>query len=358
MQKVSIVGLGLIGSSIGLGLQRWATQDGKRDSVLAITGFDTSLEVQNYAKKLKAVHRTEWNLPSAVADADFIVIATPVTSVREVFQVIAENGKEGAVITDTSSTKSDVLQWAEEILPKHMHFIGGHPMAGKTMSVEGAEADLFKNATWCIAPSVHASDEAVQTVLGMVSALEAEPLFIDAHEHDGFVGGISHLPFMLSTALVRAVSRDPAWRDMRTLTSTGFRDASRLAAGSPAMYRDICLTNSENIIRWTDRAIEELQMFRDIMRRHDENMADDLEKAFTEARDARADWVTTERRSGELIQDASSELTSQSVGDHMQQMLFGGLFRRRPRTGLEGREKDKDTGNRNGRGRGADGRRD
>src|SRR5919205_1787345 len=116
MQRVSIVGLGLIGSSIGLGLRRWAGKDGKRDSVLEISGFDTSLEVQNYAKKLKAVDRTEWNLPSAVASADFLVIATPVMATREIFEVIAKHGKEGLVVTDTASTKAEVMQWAGEIL--------------------------------------------------------------------------------------------------------------------------------------------------------------------------------------------------------------------------------------------------
>lgn len=335
MQRVSIVGLGLIGASIGLGLRQWSNKGGKREAVLEISGFDVSLDVQNYAKKLGAVDRTEWNLPNAIARADFIIIATPVGVIPEIFSVIAEHGKQGVVVTDTGSTKAQVLEWAKEILPATVNFIGGHPMAGKAQSTEGAEADLFKGATWCVAPMVTADDEAVQTVLGMISALGAEPMFIDAHEHDGYVAGISHLPYLLSVALMRSVSQDPAWRDVRQLTSSGFRDASRLASGSSAMHRDICATNRENVIRWADIAIGELQHMRDLIATGSDETMDTLLKEFEEARDARADWVTTERRPGELLQDTQTEISSISMGDQMQQLFFGSIFRRKPRTGRE-----------------------
>ncbi|MFO7271371.1 prephenate dehydrogenase [Sphaerobacter thermophilus] len=341
MQRVSIIGLGLIGASIGLGLKRWATDNGRREPVLEISGFDVSLDVQNYAKKLGAVDRTEWNLPSAIERADFIVIATPVGAVREVLQSIAEHGRDGVVVTDTGSTKAEVLSWAAEILPPTIHFVGGHPMAGKTQSVEGAEADLFKQATWAVCPTVNASEEAVQTVLGMISALDAEPLFVDAHEHDGFVAAISHLPMLLSVSLMRTVRKDSQWRDIRQLSSSGFRDVSRLAGGSPEMYRDICATNRENIVRWVDTAIADLQYLRDLIATGSEETLETLRAVFEEARDARADWVTTERRSGGLVQDADKELTPFSMGEQMQQMLFGSLFRRKPRTGREPRGGDK-----------------
>jgi len=340
MQRVSIVGLGLIGSSIGLGLKRWATKDGKRDSVLEVSGFDISLDVQNYAKKLKAVDRTEWNLAHAIARADVIIVATPVTAVREVFEVIADQAKQGAVVTDTCSTKTEVLEWARELLPDHIHFVGGHPMAGDTRGVEGANAEVFKGATWCVCPTVNAGDEAVQTVLGLISALEAEPLFIDTHEHDGYVGGISHLPFMLSVALTRVVSTDSLWRDMRKLSSSGFRDASRLAAGSPDMYVGICATNRENIVRWVDATIGELQHMRDLVNTGSDETLETLAKVFNQARDARAEWVTSERSGGGMVQDADSELSTLGVGEQMQQMFFGNLFRRKPKTGREGQRGD------------------
>ncbi len=338
MQRVSIIGLGLIGSSIGLGLKRWATKDGKRDSVLEVIGFDISLDVQNYSKKLKAIDRTEWNLANAVAKADLIVIATPVSAVPDIFEVIADQGKQGVVVTDACSTKSEVLKWAREMLPDHVHFVGGHPMAGDTRGVEGAKADIFEHATWCICPTVNAGDDAVQTVLGLVSALDAEPLFVDPHEHDGYVGGISHLPFMLSVAMTHTVSKDSLWRDMRKLSSSGFRDASRLAAGSPEMYRGICATNRENIVRWLDSTVGELQHMRDLVNTGSDETLETLEQIFNEARDARAEWITSERQGGGQVQDTEGELSMMSVGEQVQQMFFGSLFRRKPRTGREDRD--------------------
>src|SRR5688572_9523738 len=105
MQKVTIVGLGLIGSSIGLGLRRWATNEGKRSAVLEVTGFDAVLDQQNYSKKLKAVDHTEWDLTRAVRDADLVVVAVPPMAVREVFEIIALHLKAGATVTDVTSTK-------------------------------------------------------------------------------------------------------------------------------------------------------------------------------------------------------------------------------------------------------------
>jgi len=331
MQHVTIVGLGLIGSSIGLGLRRWATNDGKRAAVLEVTGFDAVLDQQNYSKKLKAVDHTEWDLTKAARDADLIVIAVPPLAVREVFESIAPHLKVGATVTDVTSTKVDVMRWANELLPETVHFVGGHPMAGKSQSVEGAEAELFQGATWCVVPSVRADETAVQTVLGMVSALGAEPLFIDAHEHDGFVGAVSHLPSLLSIALMRTVSKDPAWRDMKHLTATGFRDVSRLAAGSPEMHRDICITNREAIVRWMGAAIDELQHARSLIAAGSDEADETLLKLFEQARDARADWATTERRAGELGQSTQGELSNVSVGEQMNQMFFGSMFRRKPR---------------------------
>jgi prephenate dehydrogenase len=239
--------------------------------------------------------------------------------------------KHGAIVTDVTSTKVQVMQWAAEMLPDTVHFVGGHPMAGKSQSIEGADADLFKGATWCVIPSVAADEAAVQTVLGMVSAVGAEPMFIDAHEHDGYVGGVSHLPALLSISLMRSVSKDSAWRDMKFLTATGFRDVSRLAAGSADMHRDICATNRQSVSRWLDTAIDELQHMRSLIAANTSEADETLLKIFNDARDARADWATTERRAGELVQSTDSELMKTSVGEQMNQLFFGSMFRRKPR---------------------------
>jgi prephenate dehydrogenase len=330
-QKVTIVGLGLIGGSIGLGLKRWSNNSGKREDVLEITGFDIDLQNQNFAKKAKAVDRTEWSIVKAVESADLIILAIPPQAVREIMESIGPELRPGAVVCDVSSTKADIMRWAAELLPDTVHFVGTHPMAGGSQSIEAADAGMFDGATWCVVPSVQADEAAVQTVLGMVSALGAEPMFVDAHEHDGFVGAISHLPFVLSISLMRAVSADPAWRDMQLLSATGFQDVSRLAGGSPQMHRDICVTNREAVVRWIGEAVDQLEHMQSLVAAGTDEADETLLRVFEEARDARALWATRERSDGKLIQNTSDELVDFSVGGQISQLMFGSFLRRKPR---------------------------
>jgi prephenate dehydrogenase len=330
MQRVAIIGLGLIGGSIGLGLRAWSSQQSKDGSgALEVIGFDTDLEQQHYAKKINAVDRTEWELGKAIRDADIVVVCTPVRAMREAFTDIAPMLKAGAVVTDVGSTKAQVLEWANELLPRTVSFVGGHPMAGKALSIEGAEAELFKGSTWCVTPSVNATDEAVRNVLGMITALGAESYFVDPIEHDAYVAGISHLPSVLSATLMNALAADSSWRDMKTLTAGGFRDMTRLAGGSPAMHRDILLTNRDAVLRWVDAFQRELSNLRDTLSTAEEESPAELTSFFERARDARAEWATQTTREGELLQGTESDLSKEGFGDQMGRMLFGGFMRRK-----------------------------
>lgn len=330
MQRVLIVGLGLIGGSIGLALRRWSEErkvDGRKP--LEVFGFDPNLDHQRAAEKMGAIDKGAWDLAKAAREADVVVLAVPVNAVRDVLADLAPNLRPDTIVTDTGSTKAQVLAWADEILPREVHFVGGHPMAGKTQSIEGADADLFTGATWCIAPSVTASDEAVRTVLGLVAAAGAEPFFIDPEEHDAYVAGVSHLPFVVSAALMNAVSRDASWRDMKSLTAGSFRDTTRLAAGSPAMHRDILLTNRAAVIRWVDAFSASLAELRSTLATgDDETAAAALDAFFNDARDARALWSTQVTRDGELLQATGAELQPESVSDHMGRMFLGGFAKR------------------------------
>jgi prephenate dehydrogenase len=350
MQRVAIIGLGLIGGSIGLGLKQWSAANAKgTDEALEIIGFDADIDQQQHAKKLNAVDRAEWDLSKAVKDADIIIVCTPVLAMKETFNNIAPHVKAGAVVTDVGSTKGDVLEWARTELPRTVSFVGGHPMAGKTQSIEGAEATLFKGATWCICPLPTAREDAIRNVLGMVAALDAEPYFVDANEHDGHVAGVSHLPFVLSAALVNAVSSDPSWRDMKTLTSSGFRDASRLAAGSATMHRDIVVSNKVAVNRWIDEAIKQLERVKSAIAELDGNGEEELLTFFNTARDARAVWSTQTGREGELLQNTEMDLVKEGFGDQMGRMLLGGFGRKRKAiatTGKPSTSQDKPTNGR------------
>lgn len=326
-QQVTIIGLGLIGGSLGLALKRWSREN---NDALNVVGFDQDMQRQNIAKRMGVIDSAEWALGKAVTNADIVIVATPVQAMREVFSDIAEDLKHGTIVTDTGSTKVDVMQWAKELLPTTVSFIGGHPMAGKSESIEAAEPDLFKGATWAICPSVNASEEAIRNVLGIVSATGAETFFVDPTEHDAYVAGVSHLPFVAAISLVNAVTGDTAWRDMRTLASSGLKDTSRLALGSPEMHRDIAITNREAIIRWIDRYIEELQAVRNELGTAGEAMPQAIFDRFEHAQDERAKLEIEVHRSDEATTASQRELAREGVSDQMQRMLLGG-FRRRKR---------------------------
>jgi prephenate dehydrogenase len=321
MQQVTIIGLGLIGGSIGMALRRWSAAN---DNALRIIGYDADMEKQNLAKNRGAVDGTAWNLGEAVRDADIVILATPVGAMKELFADIGPALKFEAIVTDTGSTKTNVLEWAKA-LPSTVSFVGGHPMAGKSESLEGADPDLFKGATWVVTPSATASETAIRNVLGLIAAVDAEAFFTEPDEHDAYVGGISHLPMVVAAGLVTTATGDNSWRDMRTLASTGFRDTTRLALGSPEMHRDISMTNRQSLTRWIDQFIGTLEDFKSHLAEEDEDVArEKIHEFFTKAQEARARAEVTPKRGED---DTSPELKGESVSQSVGRMFLGGFAR-------------------------------
>lgn len=321
MQNVLIIGLGLIGGSTGMALKKWSNE---HTGVIHVVGYDQDIDRQQLAKSKGAIDAAKWNLPEAVADADVIIIATPVGAMKQIFEDIGPHLKNGAIITDTGSTKTDVLAWAES-LPAHAQFIGGHPMAGGSTSLEDARADLFEAATWMLCPSATASHEAIANIQGLVNAVGAEPFFVEPGEHDAYVGGISHLPFVVASALVRTATSAHSWRDMKSLAATGFRDTTRVALGNPTMHRDIVITNRASLIRWIDAMIGNLQEFRGMLEDDGDDAEERLLDWFKETQDARAAAESVYRRSSEM----DTEATNVSMGSTMGRMFLGGFGRKR-----------------------------
>lgn len=251
--RIAIIGTGLIGASIGLSLMSRKTRN------YEIVGADRDRGNARQAKKMGALDREVNSLEEALDGAGIVVLAVPVQAARQILQESAKYLAQGAIVTDTCSTKADILRWAEEFLPEHAHFIGGHPMAGKEKSgPTAAAADLFKDATWAVTPSPRADEDAVRAVLGLVETLGAVPLYIDAAEHDQYVAAVSHLPILLSVALFRLVRDSAGWEDASLLSGPGFRDLTRLASGDPTMARDILATNREAVLHWLHRFQDEL----------------------------------------------------------------------------------------------------
>ena len=281
-KRITIIGTGLIGGSLGLALKA-ADLPG-----VEIVGHDRSRDAANKARKIGAVDRAEHNLPRAVRGAGMVIIATPVLAVHEVLQQISPDLPEGCVVTDTASTKTTVLQWAAELLPPTVSFVGGHPMAGKeTPGIANADVDLFRGGAYCICPSVDAHEGAVRAVAGLAALVGAEPLYLDPQEHDQYAAAVSHMPLVLSTALFTLLRGSPAWPDLAPLASSGFRDLTRLASGDPQMSHDIFLSNREAALHWLDRIREELARYRDLL----QGDAETLLETFVKAKIDRDDFI-------------------------------------------------------------------
>jgi prephenate dehydrogenase len=279
-QRVAIIGLGLIGGSLGLAFH-------KAKIAQQVAGHDLGKGVSERARKMGAIDVACTTLAETVSGADLIIFATPVGAMRALLQSSAPYLAPGAVVTDVASTKAQVISWAEEFLPDTVSFVGGHPMAGKEVSgVEAGDADLFRNRIYCLTPTPRTRPAAIEKVAGMVEMLGARLRFLEPIEHDGQVAGVSHLPFLASIGLVNTIAEDGAWEDASVLAASGFRDISRLAAGSPEMYRDICLTNSDAIGRWLDEYIRSLQALRTRIADHDKSLGE----TFARAQQTRQQW--------------------------------------------------------------------
>ncbi|HVP04242.1 MAG TPA: prephenate dehydrogenase/arogenate dehydrogenase family protein [Dehalococcoidia bacterium] len=311
-QKITIIGLGLIGGSIGLALKA-----GGIGNQVEIVGHDKTIEAEHLAKKRGAIDRGEHNLPRAVEGAALIIVAVPIPAVAEVFQQIAPHLTAGAVVTDTASTKAQVMRWAEAALPESVSFVGGHPMGGKEISgIEAADAELFRGRAYCICPSVNAAPEAIKQITGLAQLIGAEPLFMEAEEHDQYAAAISHLPLVVSTALFTLMRSSPSWEDLGSMASSGFRDVTRLASGEPEMSLGIWLTNREALIHWLERMIAELGRFREMLK---DAQDEALLKTFTEARLQRDQFIAEPPR-----RRMPADVPKVEKGQVFAQMILGG----------------------------------
>jgi prephenate dehydrogenase len=278
--RVAIVGLGLIGGSLGLALRQAHAAE-------HVAGYDLGRGVSDQARRNGAIDQPYSALADAVRGAELIIVATPVGAMRALLQHMATIASPGTVITDVASTKGQVISWAEEFLPGNVYFVGGHPMAGKEVSgVEAADPTLFRDRIYCLTPTKKTSPIALNKVSLMIETLGGRVRFLEPVEHDGQVAQVSHLPFIASAALMKTAAESSSWGDASLLASTGFRDTTRLAAGSPEMYRDICLTNSETLVRVLDEYVASLQAFRAGIVAHDPH----LNELFARVQEQRQQW--------------------------------------------------------------------
>ncbi len=263
MERVAIIGVGLIGGSLGLALKKHGFQG-------RIAGVGRS---QTLAKALEAgvIDEGHEELEAAVPAADLIYLATPISTILDLLPRVRQAAAAHALVTDAGSTKTQITDRATELFPGDSQgplFVGGHPLAGsEKRGVENSHADLFCGATYVLTPArrSHLETPAAREFRNWLERFGARVAVMDAALHDEIVAYTSHLPQLVATALASTVFEETG-EDNLQLAASGLRDTTRLAESPYSLWRDICLTNAENIEEALGAMLQKLEYLRDNLR--------------------------------------------------------------------------------------------
>ncbi len=271
----TIIGLGLMGGSLGLALKERGI--GRR-----VWGVNRRQTVIDRAVELGAIDGGTTDAVAGVADADIVVLATPVRTIIDLLQQIGPHLKAGCLVMDLGSTKSDIVQ-AMTCLPAGAEPVGGHPMCGKEVAgIWAAEASLYEGAIFPLTPLERTSPVALALAERLVESIGATPVVIDASRHDRLVAAISHLPYLTAVMLVAAAA-EVAEEDALAwpLAASGFRDTSRLAASDVTMMHDILVTNREHVGEMLHRYRRHLERLIALVENgHEDGLRETLEQAW------------------------------------------------------------------------------
>ncbi|MEE8388202.1 MAG: prephenate dehydrogenase/arogenate dehydrogenase family protein [Acidiferrobacterales bacterium] len=284
INKLAIIGIGLMGGSLARALRHSGFVD-------EIVGYGRNLENLKLAVDLGVVDHAEARIEAAVRDADVVLIAAPVGAMAEVFSQLAGKMSREAVITDVGSVKTSVILAARETLSQEefARFVPGHPIAGTEQSgVAASREDLFQDHQIILTPEPDTRRDAVDTVRVMWAAAGGVVHILDAEKHDAVLAASSHVPHVLAYALVDMVVRRDDHHDIFDFAAGGFRDFTRIAGSDPAMWRDICVANSEPLMALLENFRQDLG---DIMQAIEKGDAQWLMDTFQRARHARDTYV-------------------------------------------------------------------
>lgn len=291
-RRVVIIGVGLIGGSIAAALKQLDEAPhvygiGPREDTLKTALAAGALDDYAVSDDLKA---DGWLAPGA---SDLVIIATPVSAAREWFERLEACHYDG-IITDVASTKTVITRIADEVLSDPTRYLPGHPMAGSEVNgFGGARADLFQGAYWILCPEQDTQDEVFLKLHETFSALGARIISISRDQHDSAVAIISHVPHMVASSLVRLWGNHADERkELLRLAAGGFKDTTRIAAGSPELWCGIAMDNSEAIADGMSELRAILKQFEDAIRDHNEQTLTKLLAESTELRrNLPAKWI-------------------------------------------------------------------
>ena len=279
IERLCIVGVGLIGGSLARALRR-------AGFVREIVGASRSAEHLQKAVELGVIDRYETELSRAVRGADMVFVAVPLGAMASVFAAIRDSLEPEAVVTDGGSAKASVVADAERAFGEVPGwFVPGHPIAGTERSgVEASMPDLYQGRRVILTPTPETSVDALNKVRAMWQAAGAQVREMEVEHHDEVLAATSHLPHMLAFALVESLARMSEQREIFEYAAGGFRDFTRIASSDPVMWRDICLANRDALVSMADRFRNDLDALTDAIRNRDETR---ILKIFQDAKAAR-----------------------------------------------------------------------
>ena len=322
MLKITIVGLGQIGASIGLCL--------KDKPDVTRVGHDIDYTTARRAARLGAIDKVEINLPNAVTGAGIVILALPADQMLDVFEFIQPDLEDGALVIDTGPFKQQMIALAQEKMPSNRNYVGLTPALNPvylhqdSRGLDAARPDLFHNSLVAIVAPQRTSPEAIDAASDLVSLMGALPLFVDPAEIDGLVAGTHLLPQLLAVALLNSVAHQPGWEDGQRVAGRSFTEA--IGALQPLSgYQSLqasLLQNRENALRMVDRVITELQEMREDL---DLNKTDALEQRIEAAFLSREAWLK-QRQSGAIIDQGLRPVELPSARESFRN-LFGFNFK-------------------------------
>ena len=281
-QKVTLVGVGLLGGSLGLALKQ-------RRLAKMIYGYVRRPASIPECEKLGLVDCATRDLLAAVEGADLVVLCTPLAQMRDLTMQLLPALSPGALVTDVGSVKATVVQQLEPLVAtRRAHFVGSHPMAGSEKNgPSAARADLFENAACIVTPSAQSDPQILAQAEELWRSVGARPMILAPEVHDEYVSRSSHLPHVVAAELANYVLSPAYPREQSLLCANGFRDTTRIASGSPEMWRDIALANRKNLARVLGVFIEDLQELQLALERADTKT---IEEFFEMAKQRRDQW--------------------------------------------------------------------
>ncbi|MGA4579030.1 prephenate dehydrogenase [Limisphaera sp. VF-2] len=281
-KRVSLIGVGLLGGSLGMALKQ-------RRLAREVIGYVRRESAVAECLQAGAVDEATLDLARAVAGADLVVLCTPLGQMPALARAMAAALKRGAVVTDVGSVKAGVVRALEPVIARAgAFFVGSHPMAGNERSgVRAAHPDLFEGAVSVVTPTARTAPKALRQVRRLWRGVGCRLLELSPEEHDRLVSRSSHLPHVTAAALAALVLGPGRPPHQAALCATGFRDTTRVASGSPEMWRDIALANRRHLDRALQELVRHLEGVRTWLARGD---GDALLKFFQMAKARRDAW--------------------------------------------------------------------